>query len=377
MKISKILLLQYSYQIFLLFNLYIKLTSSNKLELILTDIRELVYNSNDNKIIKSNLFQKLGQFYQYDCRNIIKKLGNKQNEEQFKINNFDDCLIQQSKFFTGKSRNMCLYCSLQSYLLAKEYFTNGNNKELIKESFSLLEYDYVDMLNNIGVLYGQYGNFEEANIIYEEALYHKPNSPSILTNLASNMVDINLTYTQELYDKALSLYENDVYYSQQINDASIVLYNYGVYLFKINNYEKAKLLWEKSYNLNNDMHLSLACLATLTCMKGSFNHIIEAKEQFQLAINKSFYLNDYDNFYRFLLQLKLAIPIISSSREEILITRNSFIKNALLLLNDDSLFNTIVDPIATSLGCSSLGYYMEYHGYEDLYVRQLHALIYW
>jgi tetratricopeptide (TPR) repeat protein len=379
--IIKILSLPHSYLIILLISLFIKYISSNKnykLELILSDIKNLDYNSNDNKIVKSNLYQKLGQFYQYDCSNIINNIGNKQNEEQLKIDNFDDCLLQQSNNLTSKSRNICSYCSLQSYLLAKEYFINGNKKELIKQSlFSLLDYDYVGMLNDIGVLHGRYGNVEESNIIYEEALYHNPNSPSILTNLASNMVNINSTYTQELYDKAISLYENDIYYSEQIKDASIVLYNYGVYLFKINDYKKAKLIWQKSYTLNNDMYLSLGNLATLTCMKGSFNHVIEAKEQFQVAINKAFELNDYENFYWLILQLKLAVPIISSSKEEILITRKSFISNALTLINDEFLFNTIADPIANSLGCSSLGYYMEYHGFEDLYVRQLHGLVYW
>lgn len=70
-----------------------------------------------------------------------------------------------------------------------------------------------------------------------------------------------------------------------------------------------------------------------------------------------------------------VIPIISGSARHIVTVREEYCDGLRRLLTNPSAAAKVSDPIE-SIGCSSLGYYAIYHGFEDRYLRELLSDVY-
>ena len=240
-------------------------------------------------------------------------------------------------------------------------------RQMVLESKPVkVDFDYGGMLNDLGLMYSAKGQLSEAIEVLLDSIKIAPQSVAPLVNLAgiySNLNEINLA--DDLYLKAIQLTKGE---------SPVILYNYGVMKFKYQQQDAAKELWEATVRLDSNFTQAWSNLASIQCHKGNYTL---SRQYYDTAINVSIARSDYSSIRSLLIEYYLGhVPIISPSETDVSHIRRLYADNVYSLLSLIPSLSLPTDP-EDALGCSSLGYYLIYHGYEDLGLRQLQAALYW
>lgn len=269
------------------------------------------------------VYFKLGQFYRYEF----------------------DCVA-----------NHCEFHPLHLYSKARYLVIGG----------SAVTFDYPGMLNDLGLMLSEIGDVQESIQCYEEALSMSPSMIPVLANLAglhSSM--FNVQEAERLYSQAIQASNGNV--------SPVLLYNFGVFKYGLNDVTSAVELWSESVRLDSTMYLSLGNLATFDC---SQDDLTESRRKYELAIKLALAAGDLPGASSLNLQMKLGVvPVISMSKEHIFVSRQEYALSSGELLTT-SPRDSLSDPLK-SIGCTCIGYYIIYHGFEDLYLRQLQSRVFW
>ena len=230
---------------------------------------------------------------------------------------------------------------------------------------------YVGMLNDLGLVLMNYGTTEYVYMacnVFEEGLSISPHHRPILSNYASLLVSLGH------YSEGASLYSlatsgEDV--------PALLLYNYGNFEFNHGSKEKAVELWERVLRQDPTNYYAVSSLATYHCTQGDTDRTLQLYAGGLAAFdqNQGAAVEPGPFYWVFVLQNVInVIPMITSSPGHINHIRRTFADNVLGLMGVAPLDS--IDAPWKYLGCSSLGYYMIYHGFEDLYLRRLLATLY-
>ena len=229
-----------------------------------------------------------------------------------------------------------------------------------------VDFDYGGMLNDLGLMYSAKGQLSEAIEVLLDSIKIAPQSVAPLVNLAGIYSNLNeITLADDLYLKAMQLTKGE---------SPVILYNYGVMKFKYQQQDVAKELWEATVQLDTNFTQAWSNLASIQCHKGNYTL---SRQYYDTAINVSIARSDYSSIRSLLIEYYLGhVPIISPSETDVSRIRRLYADNIYSLLSVIPPLSLPTDP-EDALGCSSLGYYLIYHGYEDLGLRQLQAALYW
>ena len=188
----------------------------------------------------------------------------------------------------------------------------------------------------------------------------------------------NISYADYLYLQSISIANPNA--DPSYGYASLY-HNYGVFLHDIGRHNESISYFEKSISIDENLFQSIYNIADYTCRKGSPYNVKEAQVMYEKAMNVIEKIHANDSYWSIKLAQKTSVvPYLSEKLETILNDRCNFVENikeiinVMLLLpykNDD-----LVPNPTNYVGCGTLGYYLIYHGYEDLYVRQLMGTLY-
>lgn len=231
-------------------------------------------------------------------------------------------------------------------------------------------FDVAGMMNDLGILTLNSGNIRQAIGAFEYALEVNPVLPSALSNLAGILVDIGQPHEAvSLYSKAIAV--------DPVNSA--LYHNLGYCYHSLGDEPMAISWWRKALDLNPDQRQTRCDLAMALCSEGL---IAESQHNFDRALssvaNTCRTYDECDSLYWIILfQRSLGIvPVIQyGEQEDNLRTRLLFIQSALHVSREFPA-NSITDPLST-VGCSSMGYYLLYQGWGNLLPRRVLADAYW
>lgn len=317
------------------------------------------------------LFDK-GQHYRYSCH-----LDNKAECNDLAINYYTETRLLLYQAMNGQHS-----------------FNSVLNFETNEAYLTLVSFNYAGMLNDLALLLLQSSDgggkvSELARNLYEEALHINPHELPVLSNYAGLQVSLgNHATATEIYEHAskvaLEMVNNESLKpstgtgSNSVYDhAAYILHNYGTHCFSQGDNEKAILLWEKVIYLSPAFVSAFHDLASVYCSTGS---VEEMKRVYQSGLNaiearsvdgrlSSSDSNEYATMM--LLQAISIIPVIAPENRFINSIRDAFVDNIKGLLQ--ILPSDCIQTPWEHLGCCSLGYYVIYHGYEDILMRQLLA----
>lgn len=269
-------------------------------------------------------------------------------------------------FFLGQFYMYEYDCSLdkEGPLCIERCFELFSKARFLVKQGRRVDFNYVGMLNDLGVILKSYGHFSQAKDVYYEAIEMEPTLIPLLVNLAGMESEENPAVAQSLYERAIE---------QSGSAYPEIFHNYGILMYKANIKDKAQQLWNKAVQLDTRMYLSVSNLATLECERG---YVQNAQRLYQEAINTAHTLNEGFKAWSLIFQKGAGgVPMISDSTDHVRSDRTNYISNLInIILNSPK--NSIPKPFE-AIGCTSLGYYLVYHGFEDHFVRQLQAAVYW
>jgi tetratricopeptide (TPR) repeat protein len=239
------------------------------------------------------------------------------------------------------------------------------------------------MLNDLGILYGSIDLYDHAVDAYEEALKINPKLISALANLAGIIHTAvgNISYAEELYLQSINVANPN---ANPLYGYGSLYHNYGVFLRDIGRSKESISYFEKSLDIDKNLFQSFYNIAECECRKGSPTNINKAQSLYEKAMNIIELSDDNDSYWSVNIVKKTSVvPYLSEKIDTILSNRHEYINNinemiskmitAKLNMSND--YDFVSKPI-NYIGCASLGYYIIYHGYEDLYVRQLLGMLY-
>ena len=201
---------------------------------------------------------------------------------------------------------------------------------------------------------------------------------SALTNLAGLVTSLgNISYADSLYLKSIRIANPN---ADPTDGYASLYHNYGVFLHDLGKHEESIGYFEASLRIDENLYQSIYNIAEYECRKGGPKNLQNAQLLYDKAINiiKKVKANDH-------LSLKLArqtsvVPYLSERLETILHDRSVYVKNIIdliyLMIKSNYAKEDLIPKPMNFIGCASLGYYLIYHGYEDLYVRQLMGMLY-
>jgi tetratricopeptide (TPR) repeat protein len=264
-----------------------------------------------------------------------------------------------------RSNRYCHPKAIELYLEARNAAVSGNAGSAGSAGSAgrmLLQADYLGMLNDLGLMLSDHNELDAAAAIMYEALDIDPTMFNVLINLATVENNRgNTEATQLLFEKALSI------------QASPALYhNIGVVAQGNQQTEYAVTLWEEAVRLDPaGMYASRTNLANDQCNKG---HLEKSQAMFDSAAKHASDHNDVQSYWSIQLQKAAGLihPIIRDGNiiEDL---RDKYV-DAMKRVLDKAPRDIIATPLH-AIGCGCLGYYIIYHGFEDLYLRQLQARV--
>ena len=202
---------------------------------------------------------------------------------------------------------------------------------------------------------------------------------SALTNLAGLVSSLgNISYADSLYLKSIRIANPNA----DPKDGYASLYhNYGVFLHDLGKHEESIGYFEASIRIDENLYQSIYNIAEYECRKGGAKNLQNAQLLYDKAINIIEKVKANDSYMSLkLVRQTSVVPYLSERLETILHDRNVYVKNIIdliyLMIKSNYANEDLVPKPMNFIGCASLGYYLIYHGYEDLYVRQLMGMLY-
>lgn len=324
-----------------------------------SEINELIQYALTHRILSLTYF-KLGQYYQYTLCPSLSTI----KVEAVIQNPTEQCLSIITSSTIASITSPCM-CALLCYQQAKIVY----NHEI--DSFN-----YIGMLNDLGLMYFYLGDYESSIAVYDEAIANNPVGSFAIVNLASLEKDLNhIDRCKELLSYASSVF-NTSHFGQETYGK--IMHSIGSIYYRIGDKKNAAVSYRLSYDVGLN-YMSLASIAYIDCFKGTAEMIEKAQHLLSDALQHARKGNNGKNFLILLFaKLTSVIPIINMSTDEMHKYRDTFIDNVSTMLNSiNDGVKGLVDPTDLNGGCVSLGYYLIYHGYEDLYVRQLLGRLYY
>lgn len=294
--------------------------------------------------------------------------------------------------------------ALHYYFEARKTMHNVGSEVLS----SMITFDFPGMLNDLGILFADRGEYERAMQMYQEALSLSPRLITALSNLASIYV------ANGLWQAAEQCFENAVNVSQtdptiQPTTTSLLLYNFGVLLYQQKKFSRARSLWQRAIEFEpHESYLAQANLALLSCeaehgndsnfdddsttqIRGAMLHehanplLMESYLAFGVALDLARTRNLGHYFVLRLQQASTLISPLPPSGARALLLRSLYLS----LLDDIEheavkYFDIGILPkggavlkVLDVVGCSGLGYPLIYGGFNDIHIRQRLAQVMW
>jgi len=259
-------------------------------------------------------------------------------------------------------------------------------------------HDYIDAtyLSNIfideALILSSMNRHDEAISKYRLALSIFPSSVTALSNLAYYEYSINRNHqaSHDLYYKALDIDGGNaiVYY----NFGFVILthlYSPGSEHFPKWNISQLNFLWSTALSLNPTLYQIYSNIASSIA-----SDPIDINRNCSAAINAAVmggHRNDSVFWSLIVSKYSSGLPIVmpfhyntlsalsyssSSSSEQIKHIRTKFYLPLIEILSLVP-WSIVYSNLDEAVGHSSLGYYALYHGYEDLFMRQVYASVFW
>lgn len=226
------------------------------------------------------------------------------------------------------------------------------------------------MMNDIGVLLMGIGNLSRAIDAFSYALKLDPTFSSALSNLGGVFIDIGRS------GEALALYKRA---TESAPNRAELFHNTAYCYHSLGDNVMAMEYWRKALIIDPHLHQTRTDLATTLCTDGA---MLQSQLQFEKALSSlikkcPISSSCFSSYWLILFQKKLGIvPVIQESTlQRNMKVRDDFIEATSNII-DFFPVDSIIHPL-TSIGCSSLGYYLLYQGFDNLLPRQALANAYW
>lgn len=222
---------------------------------------------------------------------------------------------------------------------------------------------YEGVLNDVGVLYLKLGRIDQAIQTFKRLLSINPLHINAIGNLAS------IYNTQGSYELARMMFERAI----EIDPGNAHnYYNFGVLQHKLQNISYARYLWEKTVAISPSITSSYANLALLDCQLGN---ISKESKYYVDGINNAIQSNNTEGYYQLrFLQQTSSLPVIADDSD--VVSMRSLFFEGIQSISSELQTELSISPYDL-IGCSAMGYYAIYHGYEDFSIRSMYSYSLW